>query len=461
MVVEKVSILIKNGLVVTMDAFRRVFSEGYVAIDEGRIVGVGKGDPGGKYSAEEVIDARRAVVLPGLICVHTHLYGALLRASPWFLKIDQPTDFQQSLQRVWWVLDELLTHDDIYASALYSSMELARTGTTLFYDTLSAPKAIEGSLSCEKKAIEEVGIRGILSFEATERHSLEEGIRGLAENEKFVKENPYTLDKLIMGAVSLHASFTVSNELLHKAKEISDKHSVPITMHIEEGLIDVYHNIERYGLRPIERLEKEGFLSPKLVAAHVVHVTMEELIALKRNNVKVAHNAMSNMLNAVGVSPVPKMLEFGIVVGIGNDGYILDIFENIRATYLIHKVANKDPRLMPPDKIVEMATIDAARVLELEKHVGSLEVGKRADVVIVRPELTPTPINEDTVYGHIVNTFTGRDVDTVIVNGREVLRGRKFIAIDALKELDYVHKVAARLWDRLLSKGSYQLDFLN
>ena len=165
-------------------------------------------------------------------------------------------------------------------------------------------------------------------------------------------------------------------------------------MHIEEGLIDVYHNIERYGLRPIERLEKEGFLSPKLVAAHVVHATMEELIALKRSNVKVAHNAMSNMLNAVGVSPVPKMLEFGIVVGIGNDGYILDIFENIRATYLIHKVANKAPRLMPPDKIVEMATIDAARVLELEKHVGSLEVGKRADVAVSYTHLT-LPTNRE------------------------------------------------------------------
>ncbi|WFO75201.1 amidohydrolase family protein [Desulfurococcaceae archaeon MEX13E-LK6-19] len=457
---EKVSLIIKNGIVVTMDPERRVFDEGYVVIDGDRIVEVGKGDPGDKYHAEEVIDARRGVIVPGFICVHTHLYGALLRASTWFAKIDPPTDFQQNLQRIWWPVDEMLTHEDAYASALIASMEFARTGTTLFFDTYSGPNSIDKVLDREEEAVNKVGIRGILAFEATERHSKKEGIKGLKENERFIKKNNADPSKLVKGAISLHASFTVSDELFIQAREMANKYKALLTIHVEEGLIDVYHNIERYGVRPIERMEKLGFLGPDVVMAHVVQAIDDELKILKKYDVKVAHNAMSNMLNAVGVAPVPKMLDMGITVGIGNDGYIFDVFENMRTTYLIHKVALRDPRVMPPQKVVEMATIDAAKVLGLEKELGSLEPGKKADIVIIKPEYTPTPVRAETVYGHLVNTFNGRDVDTVIVNGKVIVRDRKLLTVDMEKEMEYVHKVAWKLWERLLSKGEYQLDVL-
>ncbi|RLG82111.1 MAG: amidohydrolase [Thermoprotei archaeon] len=458
--VEKVSLVIKNGLIVTMDKERRVYDTGYIVVDQDRIVDVGKDDPGRKYSAEEVIDAGHGVVMPGFICVHTHLYGALLRASTWFAKIDPPTDFQQNLQRVWWPVDEMLTYEDAYTAALIASIDFARTGTTLFFDTYSGPNSIEGVLDYEEKAVNEVGIRGILAFEATERHSWEEGVRGLRENERFIRKNNSDPNKLVKGAISLHASFTVSDDLFIMAREMANKYKALLTLHVEEGLIDVYHNIERYGMRPIERMEKLGFLGPDVVMAHVVQAIDDELEIIRKYDAKVAHNAMSNMLNAVGIAPIPKMLRMGITVGIGNDGYVFDVFENMRATYLLHKVGLKDPRVMPPQKVVEMATIDAAKVLGVDKELGSLEPGKKADIIIIKPELPPTPVNAQTVYGHIVNTFNGRDVDTVIVDGKIIMRNKKLLTIDVEKAKNYVHKVAWKLWERLLEKGRYQLDVI-
>ncbi len=457
---EKASILIKNGLIVTMDSKRRVFEEGYVVIDEDRIVEVGKGNPGSKYVAEEVIDAEHGVVMPGFLCAHTHFYGALLRASPWFAKIHPPTDFMQNLQRIWWALDVLLTYEDAYAAALIGSIDFARTGTTMFFDNISSPNAIEGVLDHMEKAVNEVGIRGILSFEATQRRSLEEGVRGVKENERFIKKNNADPTKLVKGAIYLHASFTVTDDLFIMAKDIAKKYNALLSIHVEEGLVDVFHNIERYGVRPIERMEKIGFLGPDVILVHVVQATDDELEIIKKTGAHVAHNAMSNMLNAVGVPKVPKMMKMGINVGIGNDGYIFDVFENMRTTYLIHKVWNLDPRILTPLEVVEMATVNVAKMFHVDDILGSLEPGKKADVIIIKPELPPTPVNAETVYGHIVNTFNGRDVDTVIVNGRIIMKDKKILTLDVEKAKEYVHKVVERLWDRLISKGEYQLDVL-
>ncbi len=458
---EKVSILINNGLIVTMDNKRRIIPDGYVAIDKDKIVGIGKGNGKDKYDAEKVIDAKKGVVMPGFLCAHTHFYGELLRASPWFAKIEPPTDFIQNLQRIWWALDVLLTHEDAYAAALIGSLDFVKSGTTMFFDNISSPNAIEGVLDHMEKAVNEVGIRGILTFEATQRRSIEEGIRGVKENERFIMKNNNDPSKLVKGAIYLHASFTVTDDLFRMAREIANKYGALLSIHVEEGLVDVYHNMERYGIRPIERMHKLGFLGPDVILVHVVHANDDELKLIKESGAHVAHNAMSNMLNAVGVPRIPLMMKMGINVGIGNDGYIFDVFENMRTTYLIHKVWNLDPRLMAPQEIVEMATINVAKMFGVEKELGSLEVGKKADVVIIRPELSPTPVNENTVYGHIVNTFTGKDVKTVIVNGRIVMEEREVLTIDEAKALEYVHRVVERLWDRMLSKGEYQLDVLD
>ncbi|OYT49825.1 MAG: amidohydrolase [Desulfurococcales archaeon ex4484_204] len=458
---EKVDILINQALIVTMNRDRAVIPRGYVAVREGKIVDVGTGDGLSKYVSEEVVEGGGTIVTPGFICAHTHLYGILLRASVWFGVIEPPTDFQQNLQRIWWAVDEAMNYEDAYASALMGAAEFARTGTTMFKDTFSGPNAIDGVLDRIKKGVDEVGIKGFIAFEATERRSRDEGLRGLRENERFISRYNSDPDELVKGVFSLHASFTVTDDLMVKTKELADKYGARYTMHVEEGLIDVYHNIERYGKRPFERFRDVGFLSPNFIAVHVVQAIDDELELIKQHDVKVAHNPMSNMLNAVGVPPVPKLIGMGVTVGLGNDGYIFDVFENMRSAYLLHKVHLKDPRAMPPLKVVEMATIDAAKVLGVDGHTGSIEVGKDADITIIRPEYVPTLVNEETVYGHLVNTFNGRDVWGVLVRGRWVTKERRLVNVDMGKVMEYVHGVAERLWDRMLKmEPKYKVEYL-
>jgi len=444
-----------------MNKDRAVIPRGYVAIRDGRIIDVGHGDGKVKYSSEDLVEERGLVVTPGFICVHTHFYGLLLTGSPWFGVIEPPSDFQQNLQRIWWPLDESLTYDDIYASALVGSLIFARTGTTFFKDMLDALNTITNSLDYIEKAVNEVGIRGFAGFSVTQRRDVKEGFEGIKENERFVKKTLADKKTRVKGVFTVHASFTVSDEILIKTKELADKYGTIYAMHVEEGLIDVYHSIERYGLRPIERLEKIGFLSPRFVAIHVVQAIDDELRILKKYDVKIAHNMMSNMINGVGVPPVPKMLDMGLTVGIGNDGYIMDVFDNMRATYLVHKVYLRDPRVMTPLKVVEMATIDAARVLGVDDRLGSVEKGKDADITIIKPEITTTPVDERTIYGHLVNSFTGADVWGVVSEGKWITRERKIVTLDVEKALEKVHKIVNRLWDRMLSmKEKYRVEYL-
>ena len=457
---EKVDILVSNSLIVTMNSERRVVPRGYVAVRDGTIVDVGVGDGKDKYTSEEVVGGGRSVVTPGFISAHTHFYGALLTGSPWFGKIEPPTDFMQNLQRIWWALDVMLCHDEAYAAALIGSLMYAKSGVTNFFDNISAPNCIDGILDSMEKAVNEVGIRGILSFEATQRRSYEEGVRGVKENERFIVKNNKDPRKLVKGAIYLHASFTVTDDLFKMAKELSEKHDALVAIHAEEGLVDVYHSIERYGVRPIERMYRLGFLSPRVHLVHAVQATDEEILIIKKTGAHVAHNPMSNMLNAVGVPKIPRMLELGINVGLGDDGYIFNVFENMRAAYLIHKVWNLDPRLMTPLQVVEMATVNAARMFHQDKELGSIEPGKRADIVVIKPRTPPTPVNEKSVYGHLVNSFTPDDVDTVVGDGRVGVKEKRFVNVDLDKALEKVHSTVERLWDKMMAEGKYQLDYL-
>ncbi|MEM4188304.1 MAG: amidohydrolase family protein [Candidatus Hadarchaeum sp.] len=441
-----VELLIKNGLIVTMDKDRRIIADGSIAIDEGRIVSVKKGSTA-KSKPEEVIDARGKIIMPGLICSHTHLYGMLLRAAP--LKIEPPTDFSQILQRVWWPMDEAMTKEDAYASALISCLEFIKTGTTLFADTFSGPNALPGVLDRISAAVEQSGMRGIISFEATERHTHAEGARGTKENERFILKAKKERKHRVHGMFSIHASFTVSDELFRYVRDLASRYKVPLTIHVSEGLCDLYHNYERYGKRTVERLQDAEVLGPDVVLAHCVHVNDEELAIIKKTGAKVAHNPMSNMLNAVGVAPVVKMLNMGIPVGLGNDGYIFDGFENIRAAFLLHKIGLRDPRAISAMEALEMATIRGAELYGLENEIGSIEPGKLADLIIVNPRRAPTPIFPESVVGHLVNTASGNDVETVIVGGNILMRDRKMLSMEEEEVIKTSRKSAEKLWQKL------------
>jgi cytosine/adenosine deaminase-related metal-dependent hydrolase len=180
-----------------------------------------------------------------------------------------------------------------------------------------------------------------------------------------------------------------------------------------------------------------------------VQVNDDELSILKETGTKVAHNPMSNMLNAVGVAPIAKMLKMGITVGLGNDGYIFDGFENLRAAFLLQKVALRDPRAISPMEALEMATIRGAELYGLGNELGSIEPGKQADIIFIDPKIAPTPIRSESVVGHLVNTVDGDDVDTVIVGGGVIMRNRKVLTLNEAEVVKIARRSALKLWQKL------------
>lgn len=438
-------LLLKNGLIITMNANNEVISQGNVLVEDNQIVKVGKDITD---NVDSVIDCSDQVVFPGFICAHTHLYSALLRGAP--LLIDPPTDFTQNLQRIWWTMDETLTLDDAYTSALYAVYELALNGVTAYLDTYSGPNSIEGSLDRISKATQDVGIRGVICFEATERRSYEEGIRGLEENRRFISHNDPE-KTLVHGIYCLHASFTVSDELIHKAVEYAAKTDSFKTMHTSEGLIGLHHNLEKYGKRTVERLYDEGFLGSKTALAHAVHVNDHEIDLIAETGTSVAHNPKSNELNAVGVAKLPEMLQKGINIGVGNDGFIYDAIENMRTAYLMHKLNHRNPSQLPtPLQVVQMITINAAQAIGLRDQIGSIEKGKTADFTILDASTLPTPIHEGNVYGHLVyGSFSRKDIKRVIVNGKTVVKNRTHTSLDATMVSQQSMDSAISLWERL------------
>jgi 5-methylthioadenosine/S-adenosylhomocysteine deaminase len=443
-----VDLLIRNGVLVTMDSQRRILEDHAVAIEQGRVAEIGRtADLEKRHGNAEVLDATGHIVMPGIVCSHSHLYGVLLRGAP--LRITPPSDFTQVLQRVWWPTDEAMNFEDAYASALVASLEFAKSGVTTFADTYSGPNSISGVLDHIARAVEEVGIRGFIGYEATERHSKEEGERGVQENVRFAEKIQSKTDSKVKPLFSLHASFTVSDDLIKRVKTLAAKYRSPITIHVSEGLGDLHHNLENYGKRTVERLRDTGLLGPDVILAHCVNLDESEIDIIAQTKAGVAHNPMSNMLNAVGVAPILKMLERKINVGLGNDGYIFDMFENMRSTYLLHRVHHRNPNAIAPYILLEMATINGARLYGIEKNVGSIEPGKMADIAIIKPNILPTPLNASTAVGHLINTVDGDDVETVLVNGKVIVKNKQLLTFDEAKAQSIAQNAAAKLWKRL------------
>ncbi len=441
-------LLIKNGILVTMDPERRILENSAVQVEDGRVVEIARtADLEKKAGSAEVLDASGGIVMPGIVCGHSHLYGMLLRGAS--LKITPPEDFEQILQRIWWPMDEAMGFEDAYASALVASVEFAKSGVTTFADTYSGPNSIHGVLDHIARAVEEVGIRGFIAFEATERHSKEEGWRGVQENVRFAEKTQTNPDSMVKPLFSIHASFTVSDELIAKVNKLASKYHAPITIHTSEGLVDVDYNLARYHKRTVQRLHDLGLLGPNTVLAHCVHLDQNEIRILAQTRAGVVHNPMSNMLNAVGVAPVIMMLEENVNVGLGNDGYIFDMFENMRATYLLHRVHHQDPNAIDAYTVLEMATINGARLYGMEKEIGSIERDKRADIIIIKPSLLPTPLTANSVLGHLINTVDGDDVEHVLVNGKLVLKDKKLTTFDERRAQDISQASASKLWERL------------
>jgi 5-methylthioadenosine/S-adenosylhomocysteine deaminase len=438
------SLLLKGKYVLTIDERYGIIPSGAVISEDDKILAVGPAkEIESSYSADETIDAKEGIVMPGLICSHSHMYGILSHGIP---VSNAPSTFIRFLEEFWWPqVENALTREQIHAAVLMSSIEMAKTGTTCCADILEAPNSIPGALEVEAKATEEVGVRSVLSFEATERLSEENGWKGVEENLNFIKKRNRRRDSLTRGMFCTHTTFTCSAEFLKKVRQLANQYPAGIHIHLEEGAYESKYCLDRYRKLPVEFYESIGFLGPDLLASQCVHTEPKEIKILQKHGVKVAHMPLSNCEVGGGIAPIPSFLDQGATVGLGTDGYIQDMFEVMKAAFLIHKGKLQDASVMPADKVIRMATIDAAKAIGIEKLAGSITPGKKADIITVDLN-APTPITPDNLVTHLVVFGHGSMVRNVMINGNKIMRNRKILTVNESIARKKCREAAESLW---------------
>lgn len=446
--------IIAGGTVVTGGREPEFIEDGAVAVAGGVIREVG---PAARlverHGDAAVLDAAGRLVMPGLINAHTHAYGALARGIA--ADIAPSTNFVEILEHLWWRLDRALTPEDVRISATVAGIDSIRNGTTTIVDHHASQVAVADSLSEVAAGLEDVGIRANLCFEVTDRDGPDKRDEGLRENERFAawavggERGAGSAPGLLTASVGLHASFTLDDATIERAVGIARDHALGCHTHAAEDKADVEDSLARSGKRVVERMKTLGALGPKTVAAHCVHIDERERAILKETRTCVAHNPQSNMNNAVGCADVPALLEGGVLVGLGTDGFSASMFDEAKVANLIHRHEAADPRV--GHDIARRLLLDgnptiASRLCGLP--VGRLEPGSAADVIVLE-YAPPTPYVEGNFAGHFVFGLTGWMVETVMIGGKVIMRNREFSTVDADGVAATARERARALWARM------------
>jgi 5-methylthioadenosine/S-adenosylhomocysteine deaminase len=434
---RQVSLVITGGDVVTMDPARRVLSPGAVAVEGTDIVAIGTPEEiARRFAAAETIEAAGDIVMPGLVNTHTHaamvMYRGLaddLALMDWLQKYIFPAEAKTVSPAM------------VRIGTRLAALEMIQSGTTTFADMYYFEEEAA-------RATKAAGLRGVLGetiigFPVPDAKTPADA---LARAEAFIGE--FTGDDLITPALAPHAPYTVDEPTLRAIRRLADRDKVPILIHLAETEDEVRIIRDQHQLTPTAWLASLGFLGPDVVAAHGVWVTDEDIAILKRTGTAISHNPESNMKLASGVAPVPKYLAAGITVGLGTDGAAsnndLDMFEAMRQAAFLHKVATRNPQAVPATTALAMATIDGARALGLDAKIGSLEVGKRADLIVVAMDgARQTPMYNP--VSHLVYVAKGTDVRTTVVNGRVLMRDRQMRTLDERVVLADARALARRV----------------
>lgn len=398
-----------------------------------------------KYPEEGIYDTKGKTILPGMTCAHHHLYSTFARGIS--LPGDPPATFGKILEQLWWRLDKVLTLDDVYLSALIALIECIRSGTTAILDHHASPFAVRGSLQAIARAVEQAGIRACLCYEVSDRDGPEIAEEGISENADFIGYTQWQCSDFLKGTFGLHASLTLSDETLRAALAFARPLKVGFHIHAAEGPEDVADSLRRSGRRVIERLDDLEILGEKTLVAHAVHVDDHEIELLARSGTMVAHNASSNMNNAVGFAPIPRLLEAGIPVGIGTDGMTSDLFSELRTAFLLEKHALADPRR----GWVEVSKMFGNNTAIFSKYfdhaVGTLVPGGYADLIVLDYH-PPTPFDGDTFLGHLFFALSSRMVDSTIVGGRFLMKERQLLVLDEASLAVAARELSVKLWQR-------------
>ncbi|MGM0420841.1 MAG: putative aminohydrolase SsnA [Bacillota bacterium] len=442
-------ILIHNGIVLTFNQEEDVIKDGAVLIQEDEIKAVGYGEELlQNYPEAETIDAGGGLIMPGLINAHMHLYSTFARGMD--LKTSSPPeDFVEILEKLWWRLDRsLTTRDDLYYSAIYAILEGIEYGTTTIFDHHASFGLIEGSLDILKEAVEAVGIRASLCFEASDRNGERASKASVAENIRFINSLTARERSFLTGKVGLHASFTLEDETLQKIGFEASKLGVPCHIHVAEGEADVEDCKERGYKGVVERLDEFNIWQPETLAIHGVHLNRSEFAKLADKNVYLINNPQSNMGNAVGAADLLAAQETGLTIGLGTDGYTTDMFESLKAASILPSHEKRDPRV-GGELARKMLFENNGRIASkyFARQLGKLVPGAGADVIVVDYS-GPTPLNSDNYFYHLLMGVSGARVETTIAQGKVLMQNREVKILDAEKIRGECREQAADFWKR-------------
>src|SRR6266704_2829406 len=452
--------LIGNGTVVTLGSSNQLIEQGAVLVQGSRIAAIGSDEAlRRQYPDAQYVDANGGLIMPGFLCTHTHFYGAFARGMA--IPGDPPRNFSEILERLWWRLDKLLTLEDTRASAEMCMADAIRHGTTCVVDHHASPNAIEGSLDVIAGAVEQAGIRACLAYEVSDRDGGSVTANGIIENERFIRSLRTTRKQhaeagMIAASYGLHASFTLSPATLERCAAGGADSGVGFHIHVAEDISDEKDSMTRYGMRVADRLEANHILGPRSIAAHCVHVKSGEIVRLAETHTHSVHNPRSNMNNAVGRSPVEEMVRAGVNVGLGNDGFSMNMMQEMKAAYLLHKLALVDPRAMPANLVLDLAFAHNAHIMKVVfgpfcpdfPRVGELSVGSAADLVLL-DYLPPTPLTSGNFPWHLIFGIDGHHVNSTMVAGRWLMRNRQLLTVDEARIHARAHELSQALWNRV------------
>ena len=419
---ERVDLLVLGGTIVTMDSARQVIDDGGIAVRAGRIVAIGsRVQIEARYTSRQRVNATGKLITPGLINGHTHIPMVLFRG------LADDLDLQEWLTKYIFPAEaKNVTEDFVRVGTRLGLAEMIRGGTTTYCDMYYFEDAIAEETS-------KAGVRGVLGetvidFPVADNKTNAEAMTYV---EKFVSR--WKGNDLIVPAIAPHAPYTVSEDHLKAVRAFSDRTGAAIVTHVSETKRELDDSIKAKGASPVAYLERIGFLSERVIAAHMVWPQGSDIEILKKRRVGVVHNPQSNMKLASGVAPVPKMMEEGVLLGLGTDGAAsnndLNMWEEMDTVAKLHKVFSGDPKVISAQQAFELATIRGAQALHLEKEIGSLEVGKRADLLLIeRDSLNQIPLYN--IYSDLVYATKASDVEGVIINGRVVMQNRRLLTLD-------------------------------
>ncbi len=439
--------LLCNGKVITRDECNPYIENGGVLIDGPTIKDVGTTEElKSKYKDAEMIDAKGMVIMPAFINAHTHIYSALARG----LSINgyNPRNFYEILDGMWWNIDRKLSLKMTRASAYATYLDCIRNGVTTIFDHHASFCEISDSLFEIADVAKEMGVRSCLCYEVSDRDGKEKCDQAIRENAEFIRYCKDKEDDMLKAMFGMHALFTISDETFEKCVKANDN-MTGYHIHICEGTNDVVDSKEKYNMLPAERLLKWGILSDKTILGHCIHVSESEMDIIKEHNTMVVNNPQSNMGNAVGCSPVLRLFEKDIMVGLGTDAYTHDMLESLSSALTIQR-HNSGKANVAWNEVTTMLFKNNAEICKryFNSTLGVLKKGAVADVVVM--DYKPfTPFDNTNIDGHIIFGVRGRQCVTTFANGRLLYKDREFVCIDEEKLNATITESAKDLWRKI------------